>query len=848
VAESLSLYEPSFEHDACGFGFVCDIAGRPYHGIVRDALTVLVNLEHRGASGSEPNTGDGAGILTQVPFGFLGTVAAEEGLHLPGGGGYGVGMVFLPRDEASHAACEGHVAKVLAVEGLALLGWRDVPTQAAGLGETARASQPVIRQVFVGRPADVADDLAFDRRLYVARRLVEKAISRSALPGRGDFYVSSLSCRTIVYKGMLNASQLLTFYPDIVDPRFASAIAMVHSRFSTNTFPSWARAHPYRYISHNGEINTLRGNVNWIHARQSMFRSSVFGEDLQKILPAVDNEGSDSTILDNVLELLHLSGRSLAHGMMMLVPEAWNRDETMSPERRAFYEYHACLMEPWDGPASIAFTDGVRVGATLDRNGLRPARYYITTDGRAVMASEAGVLDIPADQVVAKGRLQPGHMFLVDTAEGRIVSDEELKNTVASAQPYGEWTRQWLVRVEDLPNPPGVIEPDHETVLRRQEVFGYTAEDVRLIVNPMATTGTDPVGSMGNDAALAVLSERPQLLYNYFKQLFAQVTNPPVDAIREEIIMATETSIGPEDNLLEPGPRAALQLALASPVLSNVELEKIRQLDGGPAARGFRSITLPILFRASENGQGLRRAIDDVRRRASEALAEGHNLIILSDRGHDETDAPIPALLAVSAVHHHLVRAGTRTRVGLVLESGEPREAHHFCLLIGYGASAINPYLAFETIDDQVRLGVIAGPTDAAEKRYRRALLKGVIKAISRMGISTVQSYHGAQVFEALGLNRDFIDEYFTQTPTRIGGIGIEVVSREVKARQDQAYSPRRPVVHQQLGIGGQYQYRAQGETHLARGRVEGKVVKGTFDAHAHAQSGCIVRSMRRFA
>jgi len=815
VAESPSLYEPSFEHDACGFGFVCDIAGRPSHGIVRDALTVLVNLEHRGASGSERNTGDGAGILAQVPFGFLGTVAADQGLSLPVGGGYGVGMVFLPRDEASRSACEGHVAKVLASEGLALLGWRDVPTETAGLGETARASQPVIRQLFVGRPADVADDLAFDRRLYVARRLVEKAVSRSALPGRGDFYVSSLSCRTIVYKGMLNASQLLTFYPDIVDPRFASAIAMVHSRFSTNTFPSWARAHPYRYISHNGEINTLRGNVNWIHARQSMFRSSLFGDDLQKVLPAVDSEGSDSGILDNVLELLHLSGRSLAHGMMMLVPEPWNRDETMSPERRAFYEYHACLMEPWDGPASIAFTDGVRVGATLDRNGLRPARYYITTDGRVVMASEAGVLDIPADQVVAKGRLQPGHMFLVDTAEGRIISDEELKHTVASAQPYGEWTRQWLTRLEDLPNPPGVIEPDHQTVLRRQEVFGYTAEDVRLIINPMATTGTDPVGSMGNDAALAVLSARPQLLYNYFKQLFAQVTNPPVDAIREEIIMATETSIGPEDNLLEPGPRAALQLAFPSPVLSNRELEKIRQLDGGPAARGFRSITLPILFRASENGHGLRRAIDDVRRRASEAIAEGHNLIILSDRGHDEKDAPIPALLAVSAVHHHLVRAGTRTRIGLVLESGEPREAHHFCLLIGYGASAINPYLAFETIDDQVRLGVIAGPTDAAEKRYRTALLKGVIKAISRMGISTVQSYHGAQVFEAIGLNRDFIDEYFTWTPTRIGGIGIEVVSREVKARQDRAYSPRRPVVHPQLGVGGQYQYLVEGETHL---------------------------------
>ena len=840
-----SLYEPSFEHDACGFGFVCDVAGRPSHGIVRDALTVLVNLEHRGASGSEKETGDGAGLLVALPHAFLAAVAAEGGLPLPSDDRFGVGMVFLPRDEASRSACVVKVEAALAGEGLHLLGWRDVPTDPTGLGGTARDSQPVIRQVFIGRPPDLggasrgswlsaaaaapdavaepgaaaggpeAADIAFDRRLFVARRLMEKAVARTALPGRGDFYVPSLSCRTIVYKGMLSSSQLLTFYPDLADPRFASAIAMVHSRFSTNTFPSWSRAHPYRYISHNGEINTLRGNVNWIHARQSMFRSAAFGDDLTKVLPVVDAEGSDSTILDNVLELLHLSGRSLAHGMTMLVPEPWSRDASMSPERRAFYEYHACLMEPWDGPASIAFTDGVRVGAMLDRNGLRPGRWWQTRDGRVVMASETGVLDIPPGEVVAKGRLRPGRMFLVDTSEGRIVSDDELKDALASAAPYADWNRRWLTRVEDLPHPAAVIEPDHETVLRRQEVFGYTAEDVRLIIDPMASTGTDPVGSMGNDAPLAVLSEKPQLLYSYFTQLFAQVTNPPVDAIREELIMATETSIGPEENLLDPGPRAALQLALPSPVLSNVELEKIRTLDGGPAARGFRSITLPILFRVAEDGQGLRRAIEDLRERASEAIAEGHNLIILSDRGHDERDAPIPALLAVSAVHHHLVRAGTRTRVGLVIESGEPREAHHFCLLIGFGASAVNPYLAFETIDDQVRLGMIAGPTDAAEARYRKALVKGVIKAISRMGISSVQSYHGAQVFEAIGLDRDFVDEYLTGTPTRIGGIGIEGVSREVRFRQERAYPPGRLIHHRQLGTGGQYQWRADGETHL---------------------------------
>ena len=814
-----TLYEPSTEHDACGFGFVCDVAGRASHATVRDALTVLVNLEHRGASGAERDTGDGAGILLAMPRPFLRAVAIEAGARDPGESGFGVAMVFLPRDATSRDACRERFAETLAGEGLDLLGWRDVPTDPAGLGGSARASMPAMAQAFIGRPDGIEagpdGDLAFDRRLYVARRLVEKAVQRSAFPGRGDFYIPSMSCRTVVYKGMLNASQLVTFYPDLRDPRMESAIALVHSRFSTNTFPSWARAHPYRYISHNGEINTLRGNVNWMFARQSTFRSSVFGDDLQKVLPAVDVDGSDTAIFDNVLELLHLSGRSLAHTMMMMVPEPWSRDPSMSSERRAFYEYHACLMEPWDGPASLAFTDGTVVGAVLDRNGLRPGRWYETRDGRVVVASEAGVLDIPPADVVRKGRLRPGRILLVDTAEGRIVPDDEVKGEIAAAQPYGHWVAHSLVRLEDLPEPARVIAPDHETVLRRQEVFGYTAEDVRVVIDPMATDGADPIGSMGDDTPLAVLSERPQLLYSYFRQLFAQVTNPPVDAIREAIIMATDRSIGPEDNLLEPGPDAALQVALSSPVLSNAELERIRALDGGPASRGFRTITLPILFKVAENGAGLRRAIEDLRQRASEAIAEGYNQIILSDRGHDEIDAPIPALLATSAVHHHLVRAGTRGRTGLVVESGEPREAHHFCLLIGYGASAINPYLAFETIDDQVRLGVIPGPTEAAEARYRKALVKGVIKAISRMGISTIHSYHGAQVFEAIGLNRDFVDEYFTWTPTRIGGIGIEIVSKEVKARQDRAYPPKRPVVHRQLGTGGRYQWRTDGERHL---------------------------------
>ncbi len=817
MPQSRTLYEPSTEHDACGFGFVADIAGRPSHAIVRDALTVLANLEHRGASGSEANTGDGAGILTSVPHAFLGAAAAEAGHRLPERG-YGVAQVFLPRDAASRNGALERFEQSLAAEGLAILGWRDVPTDPDGLGETARASQPSIVQAFIARPADLAlgedGDLAFDRRLYVARRLVEKAMDRCNLPGREDFYIPSMSCRTIVYKGMLNAGQLLTFYPDLLDERFTSAVGLVHSRFSTNTFPSWGRAHPYRFISHNGEINTLRGNVNWVFARQSTFRSTIFGEDLAKILPAVDVDGSDTQIFDNVLELLHLSGRSLAHAMLMMVPEPFSRDPFMSAERRAFYQYHSGLMEPWDGPASLAFTDGIRIGATLDRNGLRPGRYWVTKDGRVVMASESGVLDIAPEDIVAKGRLQPGRMFMVDTAQGRIIPDEELKAELTGAHPYQRWVEEHQVRLEDLPAPDGVIGPDHETVTLRQEVFGYTSEDVRLIINAMATTAADPIGSMGNDAPLAVLSERPQLLYGYFKQLFAQVTNPPVDAIREEIIMATDRAIGPEVNLLEPGPDAAHQVAIPSPVISNAELEKIRALDGGPRSHGFRTITLPILFKVAENGAGLRRAIEDLRRQASEAIAEGYNQVILSDRGHNATDAPIPALLAVSSVHHHLVRAGTRGRTGLVLESGEPREAHHFCLLIGYGASAINPYLAFETIDDQVNLGAIPLSYEEAEYRYRKAATKGVIKAISRMGISTVHSYHGAQVFEAIGLNRDFVDEYFTWTPSRIAGIGIEVVAKEVKARQDRAY-PARPVVHTQLPSGGQYQYRADGENHL---------------------------------
>ncbi|HUJ24535.1 MAG TPA: glutamate synthase central domain-containing protein, partial [Myxococcales bacterium] len=637
-----------------------DIKGRPSHEVVVKALEVLVNLEHRGATGAEKDTGDGAGILLQTPHAFLARECAGLNLELPAPGRLGVGMVFLPQGEPGREAIYRLFAETVQAEGCKLLGWRDVPTDSSALGPTARASQPVIRQVFIARGDEIPDGDAFERKLYVIRRLVEKKVSRSAIPGRSHFYVPSLSHRTIVYKGMLNASQLRRFYLDLQDSAVASAIGMVHSRFSTNTFPSWGRAHPYRYISHNGEINTLRGNINWMHARQSMMQSKLFGKDLLKILTVIDTEGSDSAMFDNVLELLTLSGRELPHAIMMMVPEPWSRDETMSPERKAFYEYHSCLMEPWDGPASIAFTDGVRVGAVLDRNGLRPSRYYVTDDDLVVMASEVGVLDIEPSKVLRKGRLAPGRIFLVDTAEKRIVPDEELKERIARSAPYGEWLRASMIHVRDLPAPPPALPYDRELLLRRQEVFGYTSEEIKSLIAPMATTGNEAVGSMGTDTPLAVLSERPQLLFNYFCQLFAQVTNPAVDGIREEIVMAAETSVGPESNLLEAGPESCRQLAIPSPILTNDELARIRALDGSPAARGLKAVKLPTLFDPKGDGASLRKALEDLRWKASECIAEGFNLLVLSDRGHDAEAAPIPSLLAVAAVHHHLIREGTR--------------------------------------------------------------------------------------------------------------------------------------------------------------------------------------------
>ena len=805
------LYDPQFEHDACGVGFVVNFKGKKSHQIVQQALQILVNLDHRGACGCEPNTGDGAGILLQMPHTFLQQVAAEAKIKLPAAGKYGVGMCFLPPDAEDRKKCEKLFEVIVAEEGQKFLGWRTVPTNNSTLGDSAKASEPAMRQAFIGRNSKIKDDLAFERKLYVIRKRAAKEINGSGLKGSHLWYVASLSCNTMVYKGMLMPAQVEQFYPDLVHPAMETALALVHSRFSTNTFPSWQRSHPYRYVAHNGEINTLRGNINWMHARQSMFESNLFGDDIEKILPIINTNGSDSAMFDNCLELLVLSGRSLPHAMMMMIPEPWANHESMSDEKKAFYEYHSCLMEPWDGPASIAFTDGKRIGATLDRNGLRPSRYYVTKDDLVIMASEVGVLDIPADRIISKGRLQPGRMFLVDTEEGRIVADEEIKQKIVTEHPYRQWLDKYMLELANVPDGPDLPEASLETVLQRQQAFGYTFEDLRIVMAPMARDGVEAVGSMGTDTPLAVLSDKPQSLYNYFKQLFAQVTNPPIDCIREEIVTSAETTIGSERNLLNPLPESCHLIELKSPILTNEEFAKLQHID----QPGFKSVTLPILYKVDEGAEGLEKAMDELCEKASKAIDDGVNILILSDRGIDKANAAIPALLAVSGVHHHLIREGTRTRVGLVLESGEPREVHHFSLLIGFGCGAINPYLAFETIDSMIRQGMLKN-TDhkTACKNFAKSAVKGVVKVISKMGISTIQSYRGAQIFEAIGLHHSVIDKYFTWTPSRIEGVGMDVIAREVQIRHQHAF-PDRQVNGHVLDVGGQYQWRNDGEYHL---------------------------------
>ena len=731
MPEAQGLYDPAHEHDACGVGFVVDIKGRKSHAIVSQSLTVLKNLLHRGACGCEVNTGDGAGITIQMPHAFLARECGRLGIALPAPGHYGVGLVFLPRDPAQAATCRSILEQTVCEEGQTVLGWRDVPTDDSPIGPSARAAEPVMVQVVIGRGAAVPDRSAFERKLYVIRKRTEHTVRGSDLSERKYFYVPSLSANTLIYKGMLSADQIETMFPDVMDPLVESALALVHQRFSTNTFPSWPLAHPYRYIAHNGEINTLRGNINWMRAREALCRSRLLGDDLKRILPIVVEGGSDSAVFDNVLEFLVMAGRPLPLAVLMMIPEAWSGHESMEEERRAFYEYHGCLMEPWDGPASIAFTDGTVIGAVLDRNGLRPSRYYVTKDGMVVMASEVGVLDIPAERVLLKERLHPGRIFLVDTAQGRIIDDAELKHTYATQHPYGEWLKAYLKPIESLPEPPSVPEPDHETVLERQLAFGYTHEDLRILLGPMAVNGEEPVGSMGTDTSLAVLSNRPRLLYDYFKQLFAQVTNPPLDGIREELVTQIATTIGPEGNLLEPTPDACRQLKLKTPILHNEELARIRHVN----LPGFKAATVSMLFPVADGAVGLARAMAELCRQASQAVADGHSFLIMSDRGVDAEHAPIPALLATSGVHHHLIREGNRVRVGLIIETGEAREVHHMALLLGYGAGAINPYLAFETLDDMIGQGLLPGLDHAAAlKNYVKALNKGILKVISKMG------------------------------------------------------------------------------------------------------------------
>jgi glutamate synthase (NADPH) large chain len=808
------LYDPRYEHDACGVGMVVNIDGKKSHEIIRQSLTVLANLTHRGARGAEANTGDGAGILMQVPHAFLQRKAQRHGFTLPEPGQYGVGMVFLPPDVNHRRAIEIHFEKIIASEGQRVLGWRTVKVNNEALGNTAKRGEPKMRLIFIARSSNLTDDMAFERKLYIIRKRAENEIRYGGMFEGGEFfYIASLSYKTLIYKGMFVSDQLEGYFLDLAEPDMETALALVHSRFSTNTFPSWERAHPYRYIIHNGEINTLRGNINWLRAQEGMFESDLFGSDIKKILPIIQPDGSDTAMFDNCLEFMLLAGRSLPHVMSMMIPEPWSHHETMDDEKRAYYEYHANLMEPWDGPAAMGFTDGVMIGAMLDRNGLRPSRYYVTTDNQLILASEVGVLEVPPEKVAYKGRLEPGRMLLVDTKEGRIISDEEIKRKLASEHPYRDWLNKYQVRLQDLadPKPENIPHPDPAKLVERQRAFGYTAEEMRMLIAPMVQDGIEPLGAMGNDAPLAVLSSKPKLLYNYFKQLFAQVTNPPIDAIREELVISTEVMVGAESNMLKPAPQSCHQIRLDYPLLTNQALAKIRH----SKIPGFATTTLPILFKPGSGGAGLDEAMEELFRAADAAIARGFNLIIISDRGIDKDHAAIPSLLALSGLHHHLIRQGTRTQIGLILESGEPREVHHFAALISYGATAINPYLVFESLEDLILQGVIINiEYKQAVKNYVKAAVKGVVKTISKMGISSVQSYCGAQIFEALGIHQSVIDKYFTWTPSRIGGIDLDVIAKEAEMRHAEAY-PLRSANGHTLETGGEYQWRQDGEYHL---------------------------------
>jgi glutamate synthase domain-containing protein 2/glutamate synthase domain-containing protein 1/glutamate synthase domain-containing protein 3 len=851
------LYDPANEHDACGVGFVVNMHGRRTHAIVRQGLEVLENLTHRGACGCDPLTGDGAGILLQMPHDFFAAVAPQAGIRLSAPGDWAAGIIFLPPSEGDREAAEAFFERLCREEGLDFLGWRTVPTDNTLIGGTAREVEPFARQAFVGRGKKIARE-HFEWKLFVLRKRFGIELGTLGLSEQAFVYVCSLSAKTIVYKGLLLADQVDRYYPDLSDPRLTSALALVHQRYSTNTFPTWDLAHPFRYIAHNGEINTVRGNINWMHARESMLAHPVFGPDLEKIKPVIREGGSDSACFDNALELLVLAGRPIEEAVSMCIPEPWSGHESMADDLKAYYEYQACLMEPWDGPAAVAFTDGVRIGATLDRNGLRPGRWWQMKDGLVVMASEAGVLQLPAGEVVRKGRLQPGRMFLVDTKAGRIIEDDEIKRKLATAKPWREWVDGNQVRLDALADPPGLAEVTRSRAVRPEEAMpagngaapsavdpwraagvagerasllelqrahGYTLEDLRVIIGPMATAGAEPIGSMGNDTPLAVLSDRPQLLANYFKQLFAQVTNPPLDAIREEIITSMITTIGSEGNLLAATPEQARLLRLETPVITPGQCARIKALGVAAADpsgtvtghHGLVARTLSLLFPAASGAAGMRQRLDELRAEASAAVAEGVTILVLSDRGVSAEQAAVPSLLATAGVHHHLVREGTRTRCGMVVETGEAREVQHFATLTGYGAGAVCPYLAFATIDQMQAERMIDAeiPREKLHTNYVKAATKGLLKVMSKMGISTQQSYRGAQIFEAVGLERPFIDEFFTRTPSRIGGIGLEEVAEETLRRHEHAWPKTTVPQTLELDVGGRYAWRRKGEAHV---------------------------------
>ena len=805
--EANGMYSSQFEKDACGMGFVVNIKGKKSHDIIDDGLRILERLEHRGGAGADKDTGDGAGILVQIPHEFFKRECEVLGINLPAAGEYGVGMVFAHKYESLRNEQKRIFEEVVREEGQIVLGWREVPVDGTKVGKEAAAIRPWMIQILIGKGPDVTNSEEFERKLYIIRKLAEKRIIPLSKELSSDFYIASLSSKTIVYKGMLTPGQLRDFYLDLSDLDFTSALAMVHSRFSTNTFPSWARAHPNRFLVHNGEINTIRGNVNWINAREGKAESPLF-PDIKKVFPVVDDSGSDSAMFDNTLEFLHMTGRSLPHAIMMMIPEPWERNNLMSQEKHDFYEFNSFMMEPWDGPAAMGFTDGTVIGGVLDRNGLRPARYYVTTDDRVIMASEVGVVNEDAENIRAKGRLEPGKMLLIDTAEQRIISDDEIKQRIATELPYHEWVKEHVIHLSEITQADESDIPSVDDLFKQQQAFGYTQEDMVRMIVPMAKDGKDPVGAMGADAPLAILSEKPQLLYNYFKQMFAQVTNPPIDSIREEMVTSTRVMLGNSGNLTDPNKTGTYALSMRTPIITNKDLASIKAL----SCRRMKSVTLPILFDPSKGVEGMREALKELCEKAEEAARTEQNVLILSDRGVDEHHAPIPALLAVAAVHNHLIRKVLRTEIGLILESGEPREVHHFCTLIGYGVTAINPYLAFETVKDlhaRKRLGDIT--LEKAEQNYIKAAVGGIMKVMSKMGISTVRSYHGAQIFEALGLNSDFINKYFVNTPTRIGGIGLYGVTTEALARFDRAFKQNESV----LEPGGWYGPVKDGEEHL---------------------------------